>query len=235
MLTPATVLADLRRRDETAPRITWYDLATGPTEGERVELSARVLANWVAKAANLLLEEWDVGPGDRVALDLPPHWRSLAWAFATWSAGATVVAGLDPGAEVLVTTQGDHTAASGATVLVTLPALARAATVPVPGRVDDARELATYPDVFVATEEPGPDDVALRVGTRATTFAELASRLSRAGDLPADRVLVGTEDLAAFLTEALEAYAGGGSVVLVRGGGPERHEAIRTAERVTRG
>ncbi|MDQ6715007.1 MAG: TIGR03089 family protein, partial [Actinomycetota bacterium] len=42
------------RRDATRPRLTFYDDADGPTRGERIELSAKVLANWVAKGANLL-------------------------------------------------------------------------------------------------------------------------------------------------------------------------------------
>ena len=44
-----------------------------------VELSARTLDNWVAKSANLLVEEYDAGPGSRVAVRLPPHWRTVTW------------------------------------------------------------------------------------------------------------------------------------------------------------
>ena len=49
-----------------------------------------MLANWVAKAANLLRDDLDAGPGSVVLLDLPPHWRTLYWAFAAWSVGACV-------------------------------------------------------------------------------------------------------------------------------------------------
>ena len=49
---------------------------------ERVELSARVLENWVAKTANLLVEELDVEVGDPVLLALPAHWRTVAWRLA---------------------------------------------------------------------------------------------------------------------------------------------------------
>ena len=76
--------------DPGRPRITVYDDTDSPTRGERIELSARVLANWVAKAANLLRDDLDVGPGSVVLLDLPPHWRTLYWAFAAWSVGACV-------------------------------------------------------------------------------------------------------------------------------------------------
>src|SRR5690625_2572400 len=67
------------------PALTWY----GP-DGERVELSQRVLANWVTKAINLLSDEADTAPGSAVGLDLPMHWRTLVWALAAWGCGATV-------------------------------------------------------------------------------------------------------------------------------------------------
>jgi hypothetical protein len=44
---------DLRDRDPVRPLVTHYDDATG----ERVELSATTLENWVSKTANLLQDE----------------------------------------------------------------------------------------------------------------------------------------------------------------------------------
>ncbi|WP_330998305.1 TIGR03089 family protein [Georgenia wutianyii] len=83
----ATKVLDLLTGDEpNQPRLTWY----GPDD-ERVELSGRVLANWVTKATNLLVEEGEVGPGTRVLLDVPVHWRALVWAMATWCAGGELV------------------------------------------------------------------------------------------------------------------------------------------------
>src|SRR4051812_50149988 len=91
MRTPSSVLADLLRADATRPRVTFYDDEPGPTRGERIELSARVLANWVAKAGNALQEEYDAAPGTVVRLDLPAlHWRTAYWALAVWSVGAAV-------------------------------------------------------------------------------------------------------------------------------------------------
>ena len=103
--TPAALLAHLVASDPGRPRVTVYDDTDGPTRGERVELSARVLANWVAKAANLLQDDLDAGPGTTVRLALPPHWRTLYWAFAAWSVGACVDVRDDDGsgADVLVT------------------------------------------------------------------------------------------------------------------------------------
>lgn len=83
----ATRVLDLLTGEEpNQPRLTWY----GPDD-ERVELSGRVLANWVTKATNMLVEECDVEPGSRVLLDVPVHWRALVWAMATWCAGGELV------------------------------------------------------------------------------------------------------------------------------------------------
>ncbi|PYI68408.1 TIGR03089 family protein [Arthrobacter livingstonensis] len=88
---PSTVpqlLQTLRTLNPTAPRLTWY----GP-DSERVELSGRVLDNWVAKTANFLVDELDAAPGTVVAVDVPVHWRSLVWLLATWAVGGTALAG----------------------------------------------------------------------------------------------------------------------------------------------
>lgn len=106
---PSTVpqlLNSLRTLNPTAPRLTWY----GP-DSERIELSGRVLDNWVAKTANLLADELDAGPGTLVALDMPVHWRSLVWLLATWAVGATASAGTgDPAGAT-----GDGATGDGAT------------------------------------------------------------------------------------------------------------------------
>src|SRR5262249_8331331 len=57
------LLAQALARDPGRPLLTYYDDATG----ERAELSATTLANWVAKTANLLQDELALSPGDRVA------------------------------------------------------------------------------------------------------------------------------------------------------------------------
>src|SRR6476469_2959124 len=100
---PAALLARLVAADPGRPRLTVYDDADGPTRGERIELSGRVLANWVAKAANLLVDELGVERGDVVVLDLPTHWRAVYWALAVWRVGAVVAVEPDPRAVVVVT------------------------------------------------------------------------------------------------------------------------------------
>ncbi len=239
---PSALLTALVASDPGRPRITVYDDTDSPTRGERIELSARVLANWVAKAANLLQEELDAAPGSVVRLDLPPHWRTLYWAFAVWSVGACVEVGPDagvvPGAaaepDVLVTDDAQGAADTGAehVVLVTLAGLARSASSPVPaGAVDEARDLATHGDVFDAWEEPATSDGALRSATGTTAYGDLVPT----SDATSARVHTATSDTAAFLDLALRVLAGDGSIVLTRGApGTDALESRLANEGVTR-
>src|SRR3954468_513493 len=96
--------------DPGRPRLTCYDDTPGPTHGERVELSARVLDNWVAKAGNLLQDDLDGAPSTTVGLDLPAHWRAFYWAMAAWSVGATVAVGNGADTSDVVITTHRHTA-----------------------------------------------------------------------------------------------------------------------------
>lgn len=200
------------RADATAPRLTCYDDATG----ERIELSARTLGNWVAKAANLLQDEADAGPGTSVGLDLPAHWRAAYWALATWSVGATLVLG--PGArqaDVLVTTSPEHAYAATTqgryAALVTLAALARGNPATPAGVIDEAKELATHPDAFEPLADWADDEPALREPAADTAYAQLV----RVGAHPAGTRAVLPDDLAPMLRGALDVWAVGGSVVLV--------------------
>ncbi len=196
-----------------------------------MELSARVLDNWVSKAANALQEEWDLGPGSRVRLDLPPHWRALYWALAAWSVGATVVLGDSAPDSVVDLEVTDDPAAAAATsgpaVLVTLAALARSATTPLPPDVmDEARELATYADQFAAWDEPGGSDAALSVDGVDTAYDAVVP----ARDWPRGvRVHTASPDPVAVLEDALGAWACDGSIVISRGPEPAAGRAARLA------
>ncbi|NYJ73938.1 TIGR03089 family protein [Allobranchiibius huperziae] len=206
-MTPGDVLAGLLRSDPTSPRITCYDDGTG----ERIELSGKVLVNWVSKAANLLQDELDVGPGATVALHLPAdHWRTYYWALAAWSVGAHVIT-TDGPSDVAVA---QAAVASGDTqIVVTLAALARQATADVPaGGIDEARELSSYGDVFVAYRAPADADPALD----DTSYADLVA----VGGALRRRVLV-TGDLGDALRDALAVWADDGSVLLLRDVRPE--------------
>ncbi|GHJ17913.1 TIGR03089 family protein [Micromonospora sp. AKA38] len=94
---PASVATD-------EPLLSYLDDATG----ERTDLTASQLGAWVARSAGLLRDGCGLRPGDRVAVLLPPHWRTAAVLLGAWSVGLTVsfrpraLAGLpalEPGAD----------------------------------------------------------------------------------------------------------------------------------------
>ncbi len=226
---PAAILAQLIHTDPAAPRITCYDDATG----ERVELSAKTLANWVAKAANLLQEDADATVGSTVGLALPPHWRALTWALAAWHVGATVVVGPEAATAGVVVTDDPQVAAAALdgdryAVLVTLDALARSNDRTPQGAVDAAKELASYGDHFTTFRQPQPLDPGLTTPAGTAAYEQLVERPDWP---PHPRVRV-TGDLAQVLLDSLAAWACGGSVVLLLH--PSGDQARRLAdERVT--
>ncbi|OZC93490.1 TIGR03089 family protein [Rhodococcus sp. 06-412-2C] len=91
-----TLLDPILAADPAGPRITFYDDATG----ERVEVSAVTLANWAAKTANLLRDEFAFEVGGKVSVLLPAHWQTAAVLLGAWWAGGEVVLGADDSADV---------------------------------------------------------------------------------------------------------------------------------------
>ncbi|MDN5794482.1 MAG: TIGR03089 family protein [Intrasporangium sp.] len=232
MLSPSEILTRMQASDPGRPRLTWYDDVPGPTQGERIELSAHVLANWVAKAANLLQDDAGAEPGTRVGLDLPTHWRAVYWALATWAVGATAVTGPDSrNADVLVTHDPEHAADHHAdAVLVCLPALARRhpdASL-APGAVDEARDLATHGDRFSPLADPEPGDLALD-GQQERSYAELVTSHD---DWPGTPRAAVSGVLPDALLDILAVWALDGSVLLSRGS-PGDPEGRRRTEAVT--
>ena len=176
-----------RLASSPGPRLTWYG-----DDGERVELSGPVLAQWVTKAANLLVEELDAGPGYRVLLDLPGHWRAVVWALAVWRVGACVVVAPDrdgsggtvpvsswtDGAptDAVVTAAPESFPGGRVVVAVALPALARSFPAPLPGGAIDGAAVLGYGDAlgYVA---PADASAPALVGPSGTaTHAELMAR-----------------------------------------------------------
>lgn len=246
---PVTTIADLLRlltREPGRPRITWY-----ADDGERVELSGAVLENWVNKTANLLVEELDAGPGVRVRLDLPVHWRTVVWALAAWRVGACVV--LDEGesgsaADITVTDRPQaHANDASQLVAVTLPALARRfdGTLPV-GAVDAASAVMTYADAIGWAPTPASGNPALSAATLRVDHGTLLT-WSSAGQptspVPARVLLVATPAplSPAALAEVVGVLVTDGSVVVVDPPlaealtrDPARTARLTSSERITR-
>lgn len=226
------------RSDATRPRMTFYDDADGPTRGERIELSAKVLGNWVNKAGNALQDELDAGAGALVVVAMPVHWRSVYWALAAWSVGATVVLPRDHAAAAAAARHADVVitdnpslagSATGRGVLVSLPMLARSHPDAPANVFDDARELASFGDVLDVWEPPGPAAPALAAADgERTAYGDVVPKRDW-GHSP--RVnLSGT--LERVLRDALAAWALDGSVVIVRD--PNGDQSARlTSEAVT--
>lgn len=220
--TVADVLAALQC-EPGRPRLTWYG-----DGGERIELSGAVLENWVSKTANLLVEEFDAGPGVRVLLDLPPHWRTIVWAFAVWRVGACVVLASDAsvpssGVDVVVTDRPDRFGRAVPVVAVALPALARTfgSALP-PGAVDAAAAVMTYGDVIGWAPPVDPTAFALVGAGSEVTHAQLVAWAVDAAVPDGARTLVPTsvtgsvaDGTARALHDVLRSLRSAGSIVLV--------------------
>ncbi|WP_432831571.1 TIGR03089 family protein [Dactylosporangium sp. CA-092794] len=175
--TVPSLFAAIVGKDPSLPFLTFYDDATG----ERTELSAATMANWVSKTANLLVDGCGLGPGDVAAVRLPAHWQTAAILLGAWTAGlrADYVSATAAGADVEFASL--EAAGSGAPgpadryVLGLAPmGLPMRGGVPA-GWADYVAEVRQYGDYFP--------------GAPATGTEELAER-GRALGLPGGRLLI---------------------------------------------
>ncbi|MGQ7787720.1 TIGR03089 family protein [Nesterenkonia sp. K-15-9-6] len=81
------------------PSVVWY----GP-DGDRVELSGRVLQNWAVKLVGLLREEVELDDGADVLIHCAPHWKACAAVLAAGALGCRVTLGSPGGEPALVIT-----------------------------------------------------------------------------------------------------------------------------------
>jgi uncharacterized protein (TIGR03089 family) len=209
------------RREGASPFLTYYD----DRSGERIELSALTTANWVAKTANLLVDEFDLESGETVAIGLPPHWLGVVWALSAWSAGAAVTTG--PG-DIAIT--GPDLTVRGAreTVASALLPLGGRFRDPLPEGVHDyGAEVYNHPDVFVALDPPTADSPAYDDRSHAD--------LIRTAPPISERILT-TTDLAGpdGIGLLVGVISGGGSIVLCRNLDEARLERRIADEKVDR-
>ena len=225
------LMTALRSGQSTAPRLTWY----GP-DSERVELSGRVLDNWVAKTSNLLQDELDAEPGMRLRLDLPAHWKSVILALAAWQLGMEVVLD-DAEAELLATADPGPGAAAGgfdAVLAVSLPALAMRWPGELPtGVLDYAAEVRSHGDFFMPHIDPEAQRPAVRTAD-GTSHAHGALLDDFAAEHETGlRLLVPAGDgLETALAQSLGSWKADGSVVLVHPD-VEVTGKLRSAERIS--
>ncbi|WP_019816516.1 TIGR03089 family protein [Saccharomonospora saliphila] len=225
------LLRPLLSSSAARPLITHYDDACG----SRVELSAATLANWGAKTANWLVEEWDVEPGDAVSVDLPAHWQTAGVLLGSWWCGAHVVADAD-GATVGFTGPDSHPTTAEVTARVALDPLGRGlGTAPGDGSFDYLSEARVCGDEFSPLLPVGGDTPALLGRTVDEVLATARERATALGIGAGDRVLSTRPwTLADGVLDAfLAPLAAGAHVVQVTGADPDALERHRTTERTT--
>lgn len=241
--TPADLLRSALAADPGRPLVTYYDDATG----ERVELSVATFANWVAKTANLLQDEFSAEPGDRLALLLPAHWQTAVWLLACSSTGVVADVQGDPaGADLVVSgpdTLEQARACGGERIAVSLRPLGARFPQPPEGFTDYAVEVPGQGDQFSAYAPVDPDGAFLALpGEGDLTGAQTVDRaLADAGalGLGAGSRLLSTRSYDSWdgLSSGLLApLAAGGSAVLCRNSGQLDSTALdkrKESERVT--
>lgn len=232
----AEVLGRRLRNDPGQPLVTFYDDDTG----ERVELSVTTYANWVAKAASLLVDELDLERGARLRIDLPPHWLGTVFLGAAWTAGL-VVSGDDEPLDAVVCGPGTLAAwAERTDEVVVLACALRPMGVrfvdPVPAGVHDVGiEIWSQPDAFTPWDPPTGADVAHDLDGLPLAQAELwkaaatGTLVTDGGRLLSEANPASPPGIATF-TEPLQR---GGSLVLVTRAGRDRLDATYAAERAT--
>lgn len=227
-----SILSTLRTEQATSPALIWY----GP-DHERIELSGKVLDNWVAKTSNFLVEELDAEPGTTVQLELPVHWKTLVWALSAWQTGCSIALSAVDGAQVRVTSEEPASRSAGEVVVAAaLPALAMSWPGQLPaGTVDYAAEVRAYADTYAGEEYRDSPAVAVAAGAEpGTAFTDLLARHAPEGAGSGHQVLLAPAEagMSGVLAAALGVWASGGTLVLL-GEGVQSTERLMAAERVT--
>jgi uncharacterized protein (TIGR03089 family) len=256
---PAGLLATTLADDPTRPFLTYYDELTG----ERTELSATTLDNWVAKTANLLADGSGLDADGTAAVLLPAHWQTAAVLLGAWSVGLSATISQHPGAGA-ASPEGagapvdvafvavDRVAEAagfrpGETFVLALAPMAAPVRELPDGTADYVLSARAHGDHFRPAMPVDPDAPALADPAGAVTHGTLVSRATeRAVELGlarGDRLLVttggdrpetgGAGREPAVLDWLLAPLAAGASVVLCRHAGGDRVAAIAAAERTT--
>ena len=217
MSTPEALFASLVAAASSQPFVTYYDEATG----ERSELSAKSLANWVAKTHFLLTDELGLGVGDSALIALPAHWISVPALLGVLSAGLAVSESATSASAAFVTPSTASRAEGVPDVFCIAPesaAFGLRGEVP-PGAQDYVLAVRPQPDAWASVHSSASADDDCWAGLSRGEVVDLAR--ASAGELglaAGARVLTardwrGPED---WVDTLLAPLAVGGSVVYVR-------------------
>lgn len=218
--------------DRMGPRITYYDDATG----ERIELSTVTLANWAAKTANLLREEFGLGPGSRLAVLLPAHWQTAAVLLGAWWIGAEVTT-RGPADAALCTAErlaeADDAVDGGEVAVLSLDPFGKPADGLPIGVTDYATAVRVHGDSVVPERAPGP---ALDGRSVQDVLSEARRSAAQRGLSAADRVMSDRpwSTPSELLENLIAVLAAGASLVQLANPDPAGLERRRMTEKVTR-
>lgn len=225
------LLSPLLATDSARPLITHYDDAAG----SRVELSVATVANWAAKTANWLRDEFDVEPGSRVAVALPAHWQTLGVLLGAWWCGAHVVD--DPTDADVAFNPPNSPAVDAPNVIVALDPLGVGLSgEPASGAFDYLAEVRMCADDFTPWQETPGDTPALDGMSVDEVLATARKRAAALEFGASDRVL-STVDWTipgGVLDAVLTPLLAGASLMQVTNVDPATLDGKRAAEKITR-
>lgn len=214
--TPEGRFAELLATDASRPFVTYYDEATG----ERAELSAKSLANWVAKTHHLLTDELGMGVGDTALIALPPHWISVPVLLGCLSAGLALTTGA--GGDVGFFAPSTIRSRDGLLdrYLIAPDSAASGFRDAAPGGATDyVAAVRPQADAWAGVHMPaGGDDPCLPGRTRSATLKRAMVRAGEIGLAERGRLLT-TRDWETpndWIDAVLAPLAVGGSTVIVR-------------------
>lgn len=209
--TPERLFSELLAREPAQPFVTYYDEASG----ERSELSAKSLANWVAKTHHLLVDELGLGVGDTALVAVPAHWISVPVLLGCLTAGLMLTpSGAADVAFVEPATLGEADGVPDVYAVSPSSAAAGFGADPPAPALDYVTSVRPqedkWPGVHLAA---APEDPCLPGLTRA----EVAARAGSAGLAPGTRILTTRPWKSAddWIDAVLAPIAAGGSLVIV--------------------
>lgn len=238
-----SLLAPLVATDPASPRLTVYD----ETTGTRMEFSGVTLDNWANKIANMLVEEFDLAPGDAATLlvDLPLSWQATVIPIGIHAACLTpTITTSAANAVGLAGTGHDRLACPAGTRTIVFTTAEHS----------EHYVTAGFSDVIAVSDDPFGRGVVESGGALPTGVVDFGPTVRFYGDQyfgdspdlrswlngnragSGERILIpGWSDRVEFDSQVMAPLAAGGSVVLVTGmASTERIAQIIEAEKVQR-
>jgi uncharacterized protein (TIGR03089 family) len=224
------LFANVLAQEPSRPFVTFYDDASG----ERIELSAKSLANWVAKTHFLIIDEVGLGVGDAALIALPADWIAVPILLGCWSAGLRLTDDPAAAAVAFVTPATIDQTAGVPEVFTTNPAsMTRSFGAADAPAADYVTAVRPQPDAWASVKFVGSAaDLATDGLTRAELVATATRRATELGLGPGARVLfdrpwTGAAD---WIDALLAPMAVVGSLVLVANPDPDPQRRARRIE-----